>query len=277
MRLPPLLITAAFDIGRTPHVALRDTRQRVVHHLEGLLAWLEMSEFSTIVFAKNCGTKIQPRVLEDLAASFGKELECLEIPPARKTEIQGKGFGEGEIVNAALQRSRFLGRADGFVKSTGKLFSGNHRLLLHDFQQMVCFRCAAPQISKPMPWHCLVNKFHKSEAGSKWLAALHQFLKVPWILIGARPHSWVDTRFYFCRRDFYLGKLSRSHQRVQDRLGYSLEAAFFDDLKGVDGIRWIDEMPVVYGTSGTLGTSAASFPDHITQRAKSLAPDLLFK
>lgn len=53
MSLPPLLITAAFNVGETPHVKLRDTRQRVLHHMEGLLAWLEGAEFGPIVFAKS--------------------------------------------------------------------------------------------------------------------------------------------------------------------------------------------------------------------------------
>ncbi len=103
--MPPLLITAAFDVGETPHVKLRDTRQRVLHHMEGLLAWLESADFCQIVFAKNCGTKIQERVLCETAAAFGKELEFLQIPSSKLTARQGKGFGEGEIVGGALERS----------------------------------------------------------------------------------------------------------------------------------------------------------------------------
>jgi hypothetical protein len=85
-----LLITAAFDVGETPHVKLRDTRQRVLHHMEGLLAWLESSDFRQIVFAKNCGTKIPASVLCETAAAFGKELEFLEIPSSKLTARQGK-------------------------------------------------------------------------------------------------------------------------------------------------------------------------------------------
>lgn len=275
LNMPPLLITAAFDVGETPHVKLRDTRQRVLHHMEGLLAWLESSDFSRIVFAKNCGTKIQARVLSDTAAAFGKELEFLQIPSSELTARQGKGFGEGEIVKSALGRSGLLEKVPCFAKSTGKLFLKNHELLLVDQCQIRCFRCAAPNSEMPSAWHRLVNKLHQSEAGSRCLADTHRLLRVPWFLIGARPRFWVDTRFYACRRDFYLAHLSRSHQRVQDRLGYSLEAAFYDDLQGVDGVRWIDEEPVVYGTSGTLGTTAAPFAATLRLRAEALAAELL--
>ena len=275
MSLPPLLITAAFDVGETPHVKLRDTHQRVLHHMEGLLAWLESSEFCQIIFAKNCGTKIQERVLSDTAAAFGKELEFLQIPSSKLTARQGKGFGEGEIVRGALERSGLLGKSSCFAKSTGKLFLKNHELLLADKWRAKCFRCAAPNRETPSAWHRLVNKIHQSEAGSRCIADMHRLLRVPWFFIGAHPQCWVDTRFYVCERDFYWAKLSRSYRRVQDRLGYSLEAAFYDDLQGAEGIGWIDEMPLVYGTSGTLGTTAAPFAEPLRRRAEALVEELL--
>jgi hypothetical protein len=273
--LPPVLITAAFNVGETPHVKLRDTRQRVLHHMEGLLAWLESSDFCQIVFAKNCGTKIQSSVLCETAAAFGKELEFLEIPSSKLTARQGKGFGEGEIIGGALERSGLLGKSSYFAKSTGKLFLKNHELLLADKWRARCFRCAAPNRKNPSAWHRLVNKLHQFEAGSRCLADMHRLLRLPWFLIGAHPQCWVDTRFYVCERDFYLANLSRSHRRVQDRLGYSLEAAFYDDLQRVEGVGWIDEMPLVYGTSGTLGTTAAPFAEPVRHRAEALAAELL--
>lgn len=275
MSLPPLLITAAFDVGETPHVKLRDTHQRVLHHMEGLLAWLESSEFCQIIFAKNCGTKIQERVLSDTAAAFGKELEFLQIPSSKLTARQGKGFGEGEIVRGALERSGLLGKSSYFAKSTGKLFLKNHELLLADKWRAKCFRCAAPNRETPSAWHRLVNNIHQSEAGSRCIADMHRLLRVPWFFIGAHPQCWVDTRFYVCERDFYWAKLSRSYRRVQDRLGYSLEAAFYDDLQGAEEIGWIDEMPLVYGTSGTLGTTAAPFAGPLRRRAEALVEELL--
>ncbi len=275
MSYPPLLITASLDAGDTPHVKLRDTHQRVLHHMEGLLAWLGSSDFFKIVFAKNCRTKIPAQILCDTASAFGKDLEFLEIAPSQATARQGKGHGEGEIVAAALRQSRLLAKASAFAKSTGKLFLGNHRLLLDGDQQAKCFRCAAPRFQNTRPWHGRVNRLHQSEAGSRCLSAMHRFLRVPWFFIGARPRFWVDTRFYVCGRDFYLANLSRSHHRVQDRLGYSLEAAFYDDLQGVNGVRWIDEEPIVYGASGTLGTTAATFAAPLRHRAEALAAELL--
>lgn len=275
MSLPPLLITAAFDVGETPHVKLCDTHQRVLHHMEGLLAWLESSDFSRIVFAKNCGTKIQSRVLSDTAAAYGKELEFLQIPSSKLTARQGKGYGEGEIVGGALGCSGILEKAPCFAKSTGKLFLKNHELLFAGKWRAKLFRCAAPNSETPSAWHRLVNKIHQSEVGSRCLADMHRLLRVPWFFIGARPQFWADTRFYLCGRDFYLANLSRSHRRVQDRLGYSLEAAFYDDLHRVEGAGWIHEMPLVYGTSGTLGTTAAPFAEPLRRRAEALAEELL--
>lgn len=275
MSLPPLLITAAFDVGETPHVKLRDTRQRVLHHMEGLLAWLESSELGQIVFAKNCGTKIRASVLSETAASFGKELEFLEIPSSKLTARQGKGFGEGEIVLGAIECSGILGKSSSFAKSTGKLFLKNHEHLFAGRWRARCFRCAAPNRGTPSTWHRLVNKVHQSELGSRCLADMQRFLRAPWFLIGAHPQCWVDTRFYVCERDFYRANLSQSHRRVQDRLGYSLEAAFYDDLQRAEGVGWIDEMPLVYGTSGTLGTTAAPFAEPVRRRAEALAAELL--
>ena len=64
----------------------------------------------------------------------------------------------------------------------------------------------------------------------------------------------VDTRFYIISKDFYLGKFSSIHTRVDDLNGRHLEHVFFEVIDNMPYRQVIGrEIADIYGHSGSVG------------------------
>ena len=274
MKKPPLLITATFDAGRTPQVALSRTEDRVEKHMQGFLAWLKDPFFSHIVFVKNCSVKIHAEILREAAFSYGKELEFIQVTSTPRTILQGKGYGEGNLIRKALEKSEFLWQSDDFFKITGKLYSPGVQSLFTREGIGEFFLSFPPETCEIGLLRKLFSPLYQSEGGSALLGLLRRGCRVPWGMIAAIPSGWIDTRFYRVNRNFYLKALRRSHRRVQDQLGYTLEAAIHDDLKAHPSVRMIQQPPIILGTSGTLGTTAGEYTAELREEARKLAERL---
>jgi hypothetical protein len=250
--------------------------------MEGLLAWLEDPEIKRIVFVKNCGLRIRPEVLVNAASSHGKELEFLQVNSSPRTVIQGKGYGEGDLIRQALERSTALQEADAFMKVTGKLYAPGWEKVFSGSGDGEFYE-SVPH-GKPLAHLILrlwTRPFYQHEAGSRLMGFLKRRLRVPWEVVAATPRGWIDTRMYRVNKEFYRENLLGSHRRVQDALNYTLENAFFDDLKpspdpnGSHGIRRIRDIPVIIGMSGSLSTEVGGVSEEIRQEAKLLTERLL--
>jgi hypothetical protein len=271
----PLLITATFDPGKTPQVALSSIKDRIEKSLEGLIAWLQDPSFQQIVFVKNCTTRINPEILKNVARAYNKNLEFLEVSSSPRTVIQGKGYGEGDLIHQALRESHVLRQAKEFFKITGKLYSPDvSRLFTGKGSGEFLLAQTGTPARAAWPRH-LIAPLYQQPSGSRFLGFLRRRLRLPWSLIAAHPRGWIDTRFYRVRRDFYLTSLSASHRRVQDALGYTLETAFYDDLKNYEGIHYIHQEPIIVGTSGTFATTAGIYSPQIQEEARDLAARLM--
>jgi len=270
----PLLITATFDAGRTPQVALNCAEDRLIKHLEGLLAWLRDPRFSRIVLAKNCKFPIRTGILEKVAAAYGKELEILQVSDSPKTCLQGKGYGEGDLIRQALEKSEILRTSNDFFKITGKLYALKSEAIFNGEGEGEFYLSSSNPKNTSAVTRRVIAPLYGSSEGCRILAFLRRWLRIPWGLVAACPSGWIDTRFYRVRRDFYLETLLRSHERVQDALGYTLENAFFDDLQN-KSVRFIAQQPIIIGTSGTLGTTAGAYSTEIQQEARVLAKRLI--
>lgn len=271
----PLLITATLDAGRTPQVALRDIQERTIKHMEGLLAWLHDPSIRRIVFAKNCAVAIRPEVLVEVSAHYGKELEFVQSTASPRTLIQGKGYGEGDIIRQALEQSRFLRESEEFLKITGKLYAPHSAQHFRGEGNGDFLFTRREAFGTELWRRTLLDPLYQSEAGCALLGFLRRNLRVPWGIVAAPQADWIDTRIYRVRRAFYQANLLNSYRRVNDSLGYTLEAAFHDDLREQSGLRLIHEVPIILGTSGTLGTTDGSYDLGISEAAVELARKLL--
>jgi hypothetical protein len=273
-QLPPLLITASLDPGRTPQVALSDIGERTLRHMEGLLAWLKEPCVKRVVFAKNCALSIRAEVLAQVAASYGKELEFVQVAPSPRTSIQGKGYGEGDLIRQALDKSEVLRASREFIKVTGKLFMPDAASVFTGEGDGEFFVTPTRSEGSVFPLRHVLRPVYRSLFFCQGLALMRR-LRVPWEWIAAAPPGWIDTRCYRTEMGFYQEHLLNSHKRVRDALGYTLENAVFDDLQESEPIRRITTVPVIVGMSGTLGTEAGSFSDDLRYEASDLAKNLL--
>jgi hypothetical protein len=270
---PPLLITASLDPGRTPQVALLDVHERTLRHMEGLLAWLKEPGVESVVFAKNCSLSIRSEVLVQAAASYGKELEFVQVAPSPRTLIQGKGYGEGDLIRQTLDKSEVLRASRDFIKITGKLFMPDTPAVFKGEGAGEFFVTPFGDERPVFPLRHVLSSAYRSAFLCRGLALMRK-LRVPWEWIAAVPSGWIDTRCYRSKVDFYREYLLDSHKRVLDSLGYTLENAVFDDLEYADGIRRMKN-PVILGVSGTLATHSGSFADKLQDEALDVTNQLL--
>lgn len=252
-------------------VRLVAAKERTEKYMEGLLAWLGEGGVGKIVLVKNCGARIREEVLVELAREFGKELEVVQVRESAKTAWRGKGYGEGDMIFQALEKSRILRGAESFLKVTGKLYCvGWEEIFSLEGDADFFLMEGGGHGGK---WRRIVTGLYKSEAGSRLMGWLRRG-RMPWPLIAAGGTGWLDTRFYRVRKPFYQECLLGSYRRVQDALAYHLENAFFDDTRGREGCCFHRDTPMILGTSGTLGTTSAGYPREIEERAKAIAQAL---
>lgn len=271
---PPLLITASLDPGRTPQVALTDVRERTLRHMEGLVAWIKEPWVQRVVFAKNCPLSVRAGILSGYAARHGKELEFVQVSSSARTARQGKGYGEGDLIRKTLEKSEVLRASRDFIKVTGKLFMPEAARVFTSVDDGEFFVSEMHFAGAVSALRRFLGPAYRFRPLGRSLAMMRK-CRVPWEWIAATPEGWVDTRCYRAGVDFYRARLLRSHERVRDALGYTLETAAYDDLKGSPGIRRIVTTPVIIGVSGTMGTSSGGFPDDVIREASALTEQLL--
>lgn len=276
MQQPPLLITASLDVGKTPFVALSATSDRIEAHMQGLLSWLRDPSIERVVFAKNCEARMRSEVLVETARNYGKELEFVQVSASKRTMILGKGYGEGDLIRQALEKSDLLKGADDFIKVTGKLFCPGARGIFSGEGEGEFFVSREFSAQSINAIRKKLSPLYGSKRGSDAMGFLKRRMKIPWGIVASAPGGLVDTRLYRVNKAFYLRSLGQSYRRVQDALGYTLERAFYDDLMGrTSSLRILEISPVIIGTSGSLGTTAGEFPEVICTEARDLVAQLV--
>jgi hypothetical protein len=247
--------------------------------MEGLLAWFKDPGIGHIVFAKNCCVQIRQEVLVDLAREHGKELEFLQVDTSPRTVLQGKGFGEGDLIQQVLERSIILKGSNEFMKVTGKLYAPGWEKVFSGSGKGEFYESVT--LANRETLNQWTRQFYLNEGGSRLMGFLKRRMRAPWGIVAATPRGWIDTRIYRVNIPFYTENLREAHKRVQDALNYTLENAFFDELHSIcnaqtgHGIRRILGMPVIIGMSGSLSEEAASYSEGIRQEAKILTEKLL--
>jgi hypothetical protein len=231
--------------------------------------------FNEIVLAKNCALPVDAIPLRMAAEAHGKRLEFVQVEGSPLTQQRGKGFGEGDMVRQVLQKSQILRGATGFCKATGKLYLRDAADFYERSVGAVFFKCSAPRCGALVYWRGMLGGFYRSQCCHRVLPWLHRHARMPWSLVAAAPREWIDTRFYRVSKELYLKRFLSSYERVDDALGYSLEAAFADDAAGFRDCDFVEAAPIVLGYSGTHGTAAAEFPEDIRREAREFADRIL--
>jgi hypothetical protein len=169
MQSIPLLITSAIHVS-APGTKLDDPNERLELTLKGIERWLAMPSVHSLVIVDGSGFDYSAQVSE-LNRVAEKQVEFLAFRNnAERVRVQGKGYGEGEIVLHALKHSETLMKAKFFAKCTAKLYVRNYARCLAVFNSK--FMCG---VYGKNSIRCLDTRFYISsrEFWLKYFADAH--------------------------------------------------------------------------------------------------------
>ena len=243
-----LIITAAIDIqGNIPEQTfLTQTAIRLNQYLDALkYAIHNYRTVSKIVFADNTGFDHNYKEIYDLAAGCKKEIEILVFRGTQeKIILQGKGYGEGEILKYVLDNSLLAKNAVSFIKLTG-------RLAVTNFDQII---------------NAAANN-------------AHNYFFLPNLFIYRKSTS-VSTVFFKINTAFFKTYMIEAYKNVCDRDKIKLEHIYFAIIKQ-HSPRYFKYYPLLKGQSGSNGnfhndiSSAELFKRKVVFRVSSLLQKLV--
>jgi len=135
----PLLITTCIEVSASA-VKLSDPSERLAVTLEAIAKWLKNPAVESLVITDGSDYDFSSQV-DELNRGTAKNVEFLRFRNnIARVQVQGKGYGEGEIVRYALTNSRLLQASEHFAKCTGKLYVQNYARCLASFDND--FQCA---------------------------------------------------------------------------------------------------------------------------------------
>ncbi len=236
-----LLMTSAIDCyEHVPYLFLKDSKTRLHETLCSILSWIDLDSIKKIILCDNTNIQYDFSSLIQYANLKGVELEILPFQGNfKKVALFGKGYGEGEIINYAIDNSKYLDvNSVVFYKTTSRLFVSNfmHIQSKHAENKIVFNAVYEPR-----------NK-SKIKKALSILPITKMFFK----------KTTIDTRFYKCSIAFYKKHLRDTYKKVNDNKGFYLESAFFHDLQNVNFSQMI-KYPFFIGRSGSSGNVYRQF------------------
>lgn len=221
-----LLITGAINISDKSIIFsnILNEKDRLEQYEQGIKYAIEnYRSVSGIVFCENTNYDFDAKKYSDLANKNNKIFEYITFQGNyANISKQGKGFGEGEIIDYALKKSKLIYKSESFIKLTG-------RLTIKNFDQ-ICYQMDP---------------------------VVGNYFLLP-SLIHNRTKSNISTVFYFVQKDFYNENLRTLYLRVDDKKRIILEKLFSDALirRKVFNLPYY---PQIIGLSGTSGKPYNNF------------------
>jgi len=271
-----LLITASVDIRNTPFVTIRDSRERLLQYLMGVIAWIRLTKINTIVFCENSNTAYDFSTLIEFAKNEGKTLEVLVFSGNEGSQKYGKGYGYGKIVEYAINHSAYLNDDVNFYLISGRLF-------IPEFDTIQALHADTPNVFKipafsldKDPWFNIKPADPKTVA--QYLKAGLRFLYVFFGRgRGRGPHCYqnhVCLVFFKSNVKFFKKNLIHSYRRVNDSKSYALEHTFYEDLANKQFSSFLASYTFM-GRSGSTGkTYDHDYPEEIRSLAESFVPEI---
>ena len=268
-----LLITASVDIKNTPFVTIRDSRERLLQYLMGIIAWIKLSKINTIVFCENSNTSYDFSKIIEFAKSEGKTLEVLVFSGNEGSQKYGKGYGYGKIVEYAIKNSAYLNDDVNFYLISGRLF-------IPEFDKIQELHADSPNVFKipafspdKDPWANIDQPEPKNLA-----QRIRAGLRFLYVFLGRGrgrgPHGYenhVCLVFFKSNVKFFKKNLIRSYKRVNDSKSYALEHTFYEDLTN----KQFDPFLTSYTFMGRSGSTGKTYDDDYPEMIRSLAESFL--
>lgn len=213
----PLVITTAFaPKSDVPYLALKQGDVRNQATIYSIVWWLCKSNFSKILVVDTTGYDAIASTLENLAVCCGKTLEYIAV----ENDYQAVSkFGKGYGEGAALDRAYDQSK---ILQDCAGFFKCTGKIIVENYLE-----CA---------------DFAKTK---------EFYFDAPRTLKG-----FVDTRFYFASKDFWLRNLRSAYKNVHDAENVFLEHAYYEAIAKVSRVPF---NPIVIRYAGVSGTSGDSY------------------
>jgi hypothetical protein len=215
--LPPLLVTSAINVASAHLAKLTSVTDRLMYTAYGIDNWLRIVPNLKIVICDGSGYDLSSFVSQRWP---GSRIEVLSFHnDAERVAALGKGFGEGQIIDYALENSRFLAEHNVFMKCTSKLWVSNFEAILTS---------------------CNVTRFN---------------IRAKPIGEESRLFTWVDTRFYSVTKEFFGAYLAEAYKTVNRMEKHYIEHAYLEALIGAGVVNDVlfPKKPIIKGVSGSFG------------------------
>lgn len=197
---------------------IRNEEERLFQYLESLKFFIESKAFTKIIFCENSNYGAGGlAALEEMARDNGVKLEILSFQgDIQQVERQGKGYGEGEIMDYVFDHSDLVEREPFFIKITG-------RMKVMNIQKLVS-----------------VMKREKS------------YFNIP----NSTLRTLYDTRIYGMPTEQFKRCFREVYHKVWDNQGIYLEHIYTQTLKenGIK-VTNFPRYPRIVGISGSTGGS----------------------
>lgn len=197
---------------------IRNEEERLFQYLESLKFFIESKAFTKIIFCENSNYGAGGlAALEEMARDNGVKLEILSFQgDIQQVERQGKGYGEGEILDYVFDHSDLVEREPFFIKITG-------RMKVMNIQKLV-------SVMKP----------EKS------------YFNIP----NSTLRTLYDTRIYGMPTEQFKRCFREVYHKVWDNQGIYLEHIYTQTLKenGIK-VTNFPRYPRIVGISGSTGGS----------------------
>ena len=213
----PILLTSSIQVmdfsGK-----LNNPELRLKHTIECISEWSKINPEGSYVICDGSNYNFS----DILLSKFPK----LKIEPLfflndqKRIRKHGKGYGEIEIINYAIEQSKILNQSDSFVKCTGKLWVSNYH-------------------------ECL------AQWNDKFLGTAH-FKDV--FSLRKLSIDYLDTRFYISKKAFFQNNFKESHLNLGGEIGLSIEDEFLRILLTKNEKRFLFNIPpIINGVGGGSG------------------------
>jgi hypothetical protein len=212
-----LITTANNPPAGVPFTTMTNPVMRVIAAKAALYFWLSQG-IEQIVLADATGTNLLSEEEWEGIDKSETRVEQINYNQAAESVVKnGKGYGEGKLIEYAIDNSELLSGVDHFFKCTGKLYVRNFA-----------------EIAQAIQTHNIFGLFWRYMGD------------------GTLMYEWADSRFYYTSKAFAKSHLLPAYFATFDEVAAACEYHIFEvvnrSMESSRGLR-----PLVTGYSGATG------------------------
>lgn len=223
----PALLTGTVIVDNEAISRLNEPLLREKQYLENL-HWLGKanSGLNEIIFCENSAANLSSfDYLKSWYQRHQRHIEIHKVPMSSNVRFKGKGWGEGIIMKWVQENSPCMLKAESFIKITG-------RYRICNIRRINAFICRA--LARTPDIQFIGYGFYPKANG--------------------RPY--IQTSFFWSKRDFFNEHLSKAYLDVNDVNGIYLEHVWAERLVKIKDQANIYSMPMAVMISARAGWNA---------------------